>query len=130
MRKSKKRKNYDIYISPGKRYLYRTRKILFLLSMTFFILNMSIIAVLVTSMKKTALISILLSSVFTVLQLVDNRKANWDWSYIIFLCVMFHFVSGLCAFFAELFFMGYIWAGELILISVFIGLSLYKRDKR
>jgi hypothetical protein len=91
---------------------------------------MSIIAVLFTSMKKTALISILLSGVFTVLQLVDNRKANWDWSYIIFLCVMFHFVSGLCAFFAELFFMGYIWAGELILISVFIGLSLYKRDKR
>ena len=89
MGKSNKHKNYDIYISLGKWYLYKTRRILFALSVAFFILNMSIIAGFDESMRKTAIISITLSTLFGVVQFVDNRKVHWDWFYIIVLCAIF-----------------------------------------
>ena len=130
MGRSKKHKNYDIYISPGKWYLYKGRRILFCVSIVTFILNMSLIAGFDESMRKTALISILLSAIFAIVQFVDNRKVHWDWPYIIILCAIFHFFSALSVFSSELLFMRYIWAGELILFSVFIGLSLYKKTKR
>ena len=130
MKKSKKQKNYDIYISPKKWYLYKERRILFVISILTFILNMFLIAGFDESMRNTALISILLSVIFAIVQFVDNRKVNWDWSYIVILCVLFHFFSALSVFSSELLFMRYIWAGELILFSVFISLSLYKKTKR
>lgn len=130
MGRSKQSKNYDIYISPGKRYLYRTRKILFVLSVLTFVLNMSIIAVFDTLMRKDTLISLALSLLFGIIQLVDNRKANWEWHYIIILCAVLHFFSAISVFSADLLFMRYIWVGELILFSGFIGLSLYKNKKR
>ncbi len=130
MGKSKKQKNYDSYISPGKWYLYKGQRILFGLSFLTFILNMSLIAAFNESLRKTALISILLSAIFAIVQFVDSRKTNWGWAYIIILCVLFHFFSALSIFSTELLFMKYIWAGELILFAVFIGLSLYKKTKR
>lgn len=127
MGKSKKHKNYDIYISPGKRYLYKTRKILFVISVMSFILNMSIVAGFEESMRKTAIISIVLSTLFGVVQFVDNRKASWDWLYIIVLCAIFLLFSAFSVFAAELIFMRYIWLGELVFFCVFVLLLLRKK---
>lgn len=130
MGKRKKRNNYDNYISSGKWYLYKRRKVLFALSIVTYILNMAIMAGFDESMRKTALISILLSAIFAIVQFVDNRKAHWEWPYIIILCATFHFFSALSVFSTELLFMRYIWVGELILFSVFLCLSRYNKTKR
>ena len=127
MAKPKKHKNYDIYISPGKQYLYKTRRMLFVLSVIFFILNMSIIAGFGESMRKTAIISIVLSTLFGVVQLVDNRKASWDWSYIIVLSILFLLFSAFVIFATELILMRFIWVGELIAFCGFILLMLRKK---
>lgn len=129
MKKSKKQKNYDICISPGKRYLYKTRIILFLLSMLSFILNMALIAGFDESMRKNALISILLSAIFTILQLVDDRKAHWDWLYIIVLSSMFLFLSAFSVFATHLIFMRFIWAGEFVAFCGFTLFLLRKKKK-
>ena len=127
MGKSNNHKNYAIYISPGKRYLYKTRRILFALSVAFFVLNMSIIAVFDESMRKTAIISIILSALFGVVQFVDNRKAHWDWFYIIILCALFSLFSAFSAFATELIFMRYIWLSELVFFCVIAPLLLLKK---
>ena len=127
MGKSNKHKNYDIYISPGKWYLYKTRRILFALSVAFFILNMSIIAGFDQSMRKDAIISIILSTLFGVVQFVDKHKVHWDWFYIIVLCAMFLLFSAFSAFATELIFMRYIWLGELVFFCAFVPLLLRKK---
>ena len=127
MGKSNKHKNYDIYISLGKWYLYKTRRILFALSVAFFILNMSIIAGFDESMRKTAIISITLSTLFGVVQFVDNRKVHWDWFYIIVLCAIFLLFSAFSTFATELIFMRYIWLSELVFFCVFVPLLLRKK---
>ena len=127
MGKSKKNKNYDIYISPKKWYLYKTRKILFVLSVMFFILNMSIIAGFDESMRKSAIIIIVLSTLFGVIQFIDNRKTNWDWPYIIALCAVFFLFSAFTTYKTELLFMRYIWLGELVFFCVFVLLILRKK---
>ena len=124
-----KSKNYDIYISPGKRYLYRARRVLFTVSVVFFVLNMSIIAGFDESMRKTAIISIVLSTLFGAVQLADNRKVHWNWTYIIVLCAIFLLISALFAFVTELVFMRYIWLGELVFFCVFVLLILHKKRK-
>ena len=122
-----KSKNLDIYISPGKRYLYKTRRTLFALSVVFFILNMIIIASFDESMRKIAIISIVLSVLFGVVQFVDNRKVHWDWFYIIVFSAIFLLFSAFFAFATELIFMRYIWLGELVFFSVLIPLLLRKK---
>ena len=122
-----KSKNYDIYISPGKWYLYKTRRVLFALSVVFFILNMIIIASFDEPMRKIAIISIVLSALFGVVQFVDNRKVHWDWFYIIVLSAIFLLFSALFVFATELFFMRYIWLGELVFFFVLVPLLLRKK---
>ena len=122
-----KPKNYDIYISPGKWYLYKTRRVLFALSVVFFILNMIIIASFDEPMRKIAIISIVLSALFGVVQFVDNRKVHWDWFYTIVLSAIFLLFSALFAFATELFFMRYIWLGELVFFCVLVPLLLRKK---
>ena len=122
-----KSKNYDIYISPRKKYLYRARRVLFILSVVLFVLNMSIIAGLDESMRKTAIILIILSTLFGVVQFVDNRKVHWDWLYIIVMCAMFLLFSAFAAFATELIFMRYIWLGELVFFCVLVPLLLRKK---
>ena len=129
MRKSKKKKNYDIYISPAKRRLYRTRKILFTVSIMTLILNESIIAVCDASMMKNALSIILLSILFAVIQFVDDRKANWEWGYIIFLSALSFLLSALSVFTSELLFMIYMWVGELVFFLGITLLLLRKKNK-
>ena len=127
MGKSKNQKNYDVYISPGKRYLYKTRRILFLLSIIAFILNMSIIAAFDESLRKTAIISIVLSALFGVVQFVDTRKVHWDWLYIIVLSALFLIFSAFSAFATKLIFMRYVWSGEFILLCGLMLLLLCKK---
>ena len=122
-----KSKNYDIYISPGKWYLYKARRVLFALSVMLFILNMIIIASFDEPMRKVAIISIVLSALFGVIQFVDNRKVHWDWFYIIVLSAIFLLFSALFAFATELFFMRYIWLGELVFFCVLVPLLLRKK---
>ena len=117
-----KSKNYDIYISPGKWYLYKTRRVLFALSVVLFVLNMIVIASFEESMRRTAIISIILSVLFGVVQFIDNRKVHWDWFYIIVLSAIFLLFSALFAFATELFFMRYIWLGELVFFCVLVPL--------
>ena len=122
-----KSKNYDIYISPGKWYLYKTRRVLFALSVVLFVLNMIIIAGFDEPMRRTAIISIILSTLFGVVQFVDNRKVHWDWFYIIVMSAIFLLFSALFAFATELFFMRYIWLGELVFFCVLVPLLLRKK---
>ena len=126
MGKSNRHKNYDIYVSPGKRYLYKKRKMLFVLSVAFFILNMCIIAGFDETLRKTAIVSILWTVIFGIIQLVDNRKVHWDWGYIIVLCAIFLLFSAFASFATALIFMRYIWFGELVFYFVF-SLLLCKR---
>ena len=123
----KSKKNYDTYISFGKRYLYKPRTILFLLSVLTFILNLFIIALFDISMRKDAIITILLSSVIATFQLLDNRKDHWSWPYIIVLCTVIFAFSGFAVFVTEMIFMRYIWVGELIIVCVFLILSFRKK---
>ena len=127
MGRSNKRKNYDIYISPGKWYMFKTRRILFALSIVAFVLNLSLIAVFDESMRKDALIEILWSAVFAVVQLLDKRKAHWEWLYIIVLCTIFFLFSAFAAFATELIIVRYIWVGEFVL---FLGSVLLLRKKK
>ena len=129
MGKLRKYKNYDVFISSGKWYLYKRQRILFLLSVLAFILNMSLIAGFDESMRKTALISILLSALFAIAQFADNRKVHWGWVYIIVLRTIFLLFSAFAAFTTELFFMRYIWAGELAFFCGFVILTLCKKRK-
>ena len=122
-----KSKNYDIYISPGKWYLYKTRRVLFALSVVFFILNMIVIAGFDEPMRRTAIISIILSALLGIVQFIDNRKVHWDWFYIIVLSAIFLLFSALFAFATELIFMRYVWLGELVFFSVLIPLLLRKK---
>ena len=124
-----KPKNYDIYISPGKWYLYKTRRVLFALSVVFFILNMIIIASFDEPMRKIAIISIVLSALFGVVQFVDNRKVHWDWFYIIVLCALFLLWSAFGVFATELIFMRYIWLGELVFFCALVPLLLCKKRR-
>lgn len=130
MDRSRKKKYYDMNIAPGKRPLYRMRKVLFVLSVVAFILNMILIAAFDDTMREKALRFVLISVLFAVLVLIDNRKANWTWPYIIVLAGMFLLFSALCVFTAQLIFLRYIWVGELIFFCVFIWLSLRKKNKR
>ena len=122
-----KSKNYDIYISPGKWYLYKARRVLFALSVMLFILNMIIIASFDEPMRKIAIISIVLSALFGVIQFVDNSKVHWDLFYIIILCALFFLFSAFNAFATELIFMRYVWLGELVFFCVFVLLLLRKK---
>ena len=122
-----KSKNYDIYISPGKWYLYKTRRVLFVLSVVFFILNMIVVAVFDESMRRIAIISIILSALFGIVQFIDNRKAHWDWWYIIGLCAIFFLFSAFSSFATELIFMRYIWLSEFVIFCVFSTLLLCKK---
>ena len=122
-----KSKNYDIYISPGKWYLYKTRRVLVALSVVFFILNMIVIAGFDESMRRIAIISIILSALFGIIQFIDNRKVHWDWFYIIVLSAIFLLFSALFAFATEVIFMRYVWLGELVFFSVLIPLLLRKK---
>ena len=122
-----KSKNYDIYISPGKWYLYKTRMVLFALSVVFFILNMIVIAGFDEPMRRTAIISIILSALLGIVQFIDNRKVHWDWFYIIVFSAIFLLFSAFFAFATELIFMRYIWLGELVFFSVLIPLLLRKK---
>ena len=130
MGRSKKQKNYDIYISPGKWYTYHTRRILFALSIVTFILNLVLIAVFDETMRKKALIAILWSAIFAILQFVDQRKAHWDWFYIIVLSTIFLLFSAFAVFATELIFVKYIWAGELVLFLGLILLLLRKKKQK
>ena len=122
-----KSKNYDIYISPGKWYLYKAQRVLFALSVMLFILNMIIIASFDEPMRKIAIISIVLSALFGIVQFVDNRKVHWDWFSIIVLCAMFLLFSAFSAFATDLIFVRYIWLGELAFFCVFVPLLLRKK---
>ena len=124
-----KSKNDDIYISPGKWYLYKARRVLFALSVMLFILNMIIIASFDEPMRKIAIISIVLSALFGVIQFVDNSKVHWDWFYIIILCVLFFLFSAFNAFATELIFMRYVWLGELVFFCALVPLLLCKKRK-
>ena len=124
-----KSKNHDIYISPGKWYLYKARRVLFALSVMLFILNMIIIASFDEPMRKIAIISIVLSALFSVIQFVDNRKVHWDWFYIIILCALFFLFSAFNAFATELIFMRYVWLGELVFFCAPVPLLLCKKRK-
>lgn len=130
MGRSKKQKNYDIYISPGKWYTYHTRRILFALSIVTFVLNLVLIAVFDETMRKKALIAILWSAIFAILQFVDQRKAHWDWFYIIALSTIFLLFSAFAVFATELIFVKYIWAGELVLFLGLILLLLRKKKQK
>ena len=127
MGRSNKQKNYDIYISPGKWYMYKTRRSLFALSIVAFVLNLSLIAVFDESMRMNALIAILWTTIFAIVQFVDKRKAHWDWLYIIVLSTIFLLFSAFAAFATELMIVRYIWAGEFILFLGFILLLLRKK---
>ena len=122
-----KSKNYDVYISPGKWYLYKTRRVLFVLSVVSFILNMIVIAGFDESMRRTAIISIILSALFGIVQFIDNRKVHWGWFYIIALCAIFLLFSAFSVFATELIFMRYIWLSELVFFCVLIPLLLRKK---
>ena len=124
-----KSKNYDIYISPEKWYLYKARRVLFALSVMLFILNMIIIASFDEPMRKNAIISIVLSALFGVIQFVDNCKVHWDWFYIIILCALFFLFSAFNAFATELIFMRYVWLGELVFFCALVPLLLCKKRK-
>ena len=124
-----KSKNYDIYISPGKWYLYKARRVLFALSVMLFILNMIIIASFDEPMRKIAIISIVLSALFGVIQFVDNCKVHWDLFYIIILCALFFLFSAFNAFATELIFMRYVWLGELVFFCAPVPLLLCKKRK-
>ena len=124
-----KSKNYDIYISPGKWYLYKTRRMLFALSVVLFVLNMIVIASFEESMRRTAIISIILSVLFGVVQFIDNRKVHWDWFYIIVLSAIFLLFSALFVFATELFFMRYVWLGELVFFCVLVPVLLCKKRR-
>ena len=124
-----KSKNYDIYISPGKWYLYKTRRVLFALSVVFFILNMIVIAGFDESMRRTAIISIILSALFGVVQFIDNCKVHWDWFYIIVLSAIFLMFSALFAFATELIFMRYVWLGELVFFCALVPALLCNKRK-
>lgn len=121
-----KQKSYDTYISKGKWYLYKTRRILFVLSVLLFILNMSIIAAFDGSMRATAIILIVALTLFGIVQFVDSRRDHWKWPYIIVLCTMLFLLPAFVAFASELIFMRYILLGEFIFFCVFIFLSLRK----
>jgi ABC-type polysaccharide/polyol phosphate export permease len=88
---------------------------------------MSIIAVFDESIGKNAIILIVLSTLFGIVQFIDNRKAQWDWPYIIVLCAMFLLFSAFSAFVTELIFMRYVWLGELVFFCVFVLLLLRKK---
>ena len=122
-----KSKNYDVYISGGKWYLYKTRRVLFVLSVVSFILNMIVIAGFDESMRRTAIISIILSALFGIVQFIDNRKVHWGWFYIIALCAIFLLFSAFSVFATELIFMRYIWLSELVFFCVLIPLLLRKK---
>ena len=124
-----KSKNYAIYISPGKWYLYKAQRVLFALSVMLFILNMIIIASFDEPMRKIAIISIVLSALFGVTQFVDNRKVHWDLFYIIILCALFFLFSAFNAFATELIFMRYVWLGELVFFCALVPLLLCKKRK-
>ena len=128
MGKNKKAKNYDLYIAPGKQHLYQTRRLLFLLSASIFVLDLSVIAILDPVMRKNALISMGLSAVFAVLQLVDNRKANWNWPYIIVLSGFFLLFAAFAAFATEWMFMRYVWAGETVFFLGLVVLLLRRKN--
>ena len=122
-----KTKNYDTYVSPGKRYLYKSRIVLFAFAIVLFVLNMIIIAGVDESMRGNAIIAIVLSALFGIGQFIDNRKVHWTWFYIIILCAMLLLFSAFAVFATELFFMRYVWQGELVFFCVLIPLLLRKK---
>ena len=81
-------------------------------------------------MRKKALIAILWSAIFAILQFVDQRKAHWEWFYIIVLSTIFLLFSAIMVFATELIFIRYIWAGELALFLGLILLLLRKKNRR
>ena len=85
---------------------------------------MIIIASFDEPMRKIAIISIVLSALFGVVQFVDNRKVHWDWFYIIILCALFSLFSAFRAFATELIFMRYVWLGELVFFCVLVPVLL------
>ena len=108
--------------------MYKTRRSLFTLSIVAFVLNLSLIAVFDESMRKNALIEILWTTFFAIVQFVDKRKAHWDWLYIIVLSTIFLLFSAFAAFATELMIVRYIWAGEFVLFLGFILLLLRKKN--
>ncbi|MBQ8354613.1 MAG: hypothetical protein IJY40_03175 [Oscillospiraceae bacterium] len=95
-----------------------------------FVLNLVLIAVFDETMRKKALIAILWSAIFAILQFVDQRKAHWDWFYIIVLSTIFLLFSAFAVFATELIFVKCIWAGELVLFLGLILLLLRKKKQK
>ena len=123
----KSKNYYDSCISSGKRYSYKTRAILFALTMISFVLNLSIIAIFDDTLRKVATLLILPSLLLAVVQFVDNRKSHWTWTYIIILCATFFLLSTVAVFVTELTFIKYVWIVELVVICGFVFTLLKKK---
>lgn len=129
MRKSSRQKNYDTSVSPGKGYLYKTRRLLFGLSLLTCIINLSLLAGFDESMGKIAIFFLVLSALFAIVQFLDHRKAHWSWPYIIVLSAIFLLLPAFGVFTTEVFFMRYVWTGEVVFYCGFTFLLLRKKKR-
>ena len=128
MAKPKKHKDCDIYISPGKWPLYKTRRILFAVSIFMFVFDAGLVAAFDGSMRNNAVASLIWSVVFAGLQFADRRKAHWGWMYIALLSSVFFLLAAFFAFATECFFMRYIWMGQFVFSCGVVFLLLRKKN--
>ena len=130
MGKHKKRKNYDIYISPYEERLYATRKLLFALAAIATMMNFLIVAALDDAMEKAALSALLYIVLFIILQFIPNFKKNWELGQAIISSALLFLFSAFLVFKSALIFMRYVWSAEFLLFCVFTFLLLRKKKKK
>lgn len=81
-------KKYDWTATPQNTPRLKERRLLFLLAMGLLLVDLLAIALLHSAVRKETLICLGLACVFLCLQCFDNRKASWEWSYVVVLCVL------------------------------------------
>lgn len=90
-------KTYYDYIMPKDAPKYKTRRILFVLAVGMFIVNLLVLAFAHVIFMREALIAVVFSVAIVVIQCVDNRVSNWTWGHVVALCIIF-FLGGVVLF--------------------------------
>ena len=73
------KKDYDTYVTPQNTPNFRERRIIFLESMFFLLINLLVFSIVFPEEQKTSLVLFFVFLIFTIAQHFDARKDLWTW---------------------------------------------------
>ncbi len=78
------KKNYNYFVTPQNTSQFKLKRILHILSNTCLVINLIVFAILLPDIRLWTLGLAFIFIAYTLLQLFDKRRDEWDWWVIVF----------------------------------------------